>query len=72
MDDYFLENFNSEKCKKLDIGQKNLTIMEGITIYHFLGNKKSEKVLDCVWLDIENMKSLPGRSFECVKEFWER
>jgi len=49
MDEYFVAELNSEKCKKLDIGQKNLTIMEGITIYHFLGNKNSEKVLACVW-----------------------
>ena len=72
MDEYFVADLNSEKCKKLDICEKNLTIMEGITIYNFLGNKNSDEVLDCVWLDIEKMKSLPGRSFECVKEFWER
>jgi hypothetical protein len=66
MDEYFVADLNSEKCKSLDICEKNLTIMEGITIYHFLGNKNSDEALDCLWLDIEIMKSLPGRSFECV------
>lgn len=68
MDDYIVSECPAEKGLKLNIGKrKNFTIMEGIKIYHLLGNKKSKNLQAYFWKNIEQMRSLPERSLERVK-----